>query len=118
MRLFIPLLALSALLLTACQDDSSTASDSTLPATENSAGLKAYIDPVTGELAKPPAEELQRQNLQTNTMEVRKQEQPVMVPLEGGGYRAPLDGRFQIESTATVQPDGSLKLEESTDDQK
>jgi len=118
MRQFIPLLALSALLLTACQDDASTTSDSAVPANENPAGLKAYIDPVTGELAKPPAEELQRQNLQTNTMEVRKQEQPVMIPLEGGGYRAPLDGRFQIESTATVQPDGSLTIEESTDDQQ
>jgi hypothetical protein len=116
MRLFIPLLALTALLLTACQDDANTAQNDTTA--EKPAALKAYIDPVTGELARPPAEELQRQNLQTNTMEVRKQEQPVMIPLEGGGYRAPLDGRFQVESTATVQPDGSLKIEESTDDQQ
>jgi hypothetical protein len=118
MKLFIPLLALTALLLTACQDDSQTASDTAVTPGENPAGLKAYIDPATGKLARPPAEELQRQNLQTNTMEVRKQEQPVMIPLEGGGYRAPLDGRFQIESTATVQPDGSLTIEESTDDQQ
>lgn len=118
MRLFIPLLALTALMLVGCQDDAKTTSDTAATASENPAGLKAYIDPATGKLARPPAEELQRQKLQTNTMEVRKQEPPVMIPLEGGGYRAPLDGRFQVESTATVQPDGSLKIEESTDDQK
>jgi hypothetical protein len=118
MRPLIPLIAVATLFLAACQDDAKTAAEEAGATSGNAAGLRAYIDPVTGELTKPPAEELQRQKLQTNTMEVRKEVQPVMIPLEGGGYRAPLDNRFQIESTATVQPDGSLKIEESVNDQQ
>lgn len=105
MRTLLPVFALLALSVTGCQSEPEST------ATSSAAGFKAYIDPVTGELTTPPPEVIQQQNLQYNTMDV-KQEPPTLIPLENGGYRIPLNGRFMHELSATVQPDGSLKIEE------
>lgn len=117
MRLLIPLFACTTLLMAACQEQpassqgDATATPDQLPAS----GLRAYKDPVTGELTTPPEDEIRRQNLESNinTMDVRKSESIEMIPLEGGGYLAPLDDRFQVESRATIDADGSIVIEES-----
>jgi predicted small secreted protein len=148
MKPLFPLLACSALLLTACQTESgkeadvkpvdetevsstqvpiveeTSAADTTQAAPVNettssesstvtqSPGLKAYIDPETGELTVPPEEERLRQDTQTSTEEVREEEPPELIPLEGGGYKIPLGDRYQVESTGTVP------TEESTIEEK
>jgi hypothetical protein len=107
MRALIPVIALLALSVTGCQSESETTTTSSAP------GLKAYIDPVTGELTTPPPAAVQQQNLQYNTMDVKQEEPVTLIPLENGGYRIPLNGRFMHELSATVQEDGSLKIEEN-----
>lgn len=107
MRALLPVFALLALSVTGCQSEPETT------ATSSAAGFKAYIDPVTGELTTPPPELVQQQNLQYNTMDVKQQNPATLIPLEGGGYRVPLGGRFMHELSATVQEDGSLKIEEN-----
>jgi uncharacterized lipoprotein YajG len=116
MKLLIPLIACTALMLAGCQDKASTEQTVSTPDTETQTGsLRAYIDPVTGELTTPSEDEIRRQNLETsiNTMDVRQAEPVEMIPLEGGGYRAPLGNNFQVESRATIQPDGSILIEET-----
>ena len=117
MRLLIPLISCMTLLLAACQEQpSSSNSDATaIPDQIPASGLRAYKDPVTGELTTPPEDEIRRQNLESNinTMDVRKPESVEMIPLEGGGYRAPLGDQFKVESRATIQPDGSIVIEET-----
>jgi hypothetical protein len=105
MRALLPVFALLALSVTGCQSEPETAA--------SAPGFKAYIDPVTGELTAPPPEVIQQQNLQYNTMDVKQEEPLTLIPLESGGYRIPLNGRFMHELSATVQPDGSLKIEET-----
>lgn len=106
MKPLFTVIALTAL-LAGCQSEPET------QAQIQGAGLKAYIDPVTGELTTPPPEAVQQQNLQFNTMQVAEEEAPVLIPLEGGGYRSPLNGRFMHQLNASIQPDGSVKIEES-----
>jgi len=149
MKPLFPLLACSALLLTACQTESgkeadikqvdetevsstqapiveeTSAADTTqaAPVSETttsesssvtqSSGLKAYIDPETGELTVPPEEERVREATQTSSEEEkRKEEPPELIPLEGGGYKIPLGERYQVESTGTAPTD------ESNDEEK
>jgi len=117
MRLLIPLFSCMALMLAACQEQPSSSNSDASAATDQipASGLRAYKDPVTGELTTPPEDEIRRQNLESNinTMDVRKSESVEMIPLEGGGYLAPLGDRFQVESRATINPDGSILIEES-----
>jgi hypothetical protein len=111
-RPFIIALAL-CIPLSACQKQTDSGHVRTDVEMETKTSLRAYKDPLTGELTTPTEDELRRQNLESSTMGV-KTEQPVeMIPLEGGGYRAPLGDRFQVESTATVQPDGRITIEET-----
>jgi len=74
-----------------------------------SSGLKAYIDPETGELTVPPEEERVREATQTSSEEEKRTEEPPLelIPLEGGGYKIPLGDRYQVESTGTAPTEDS-----------
>lgn len=148
MKPLFPLLACSALLLTACQNhsgkdadvkqgDESEVSSTQTPIVEEtstadptadapvhetstsksstvnqSSGLKAYIDPETGELTVPPEEERLRQDAKTRTEEAREEEPLELIPLEGGGYKIPLGDRYMMESSETTP------TEDSSDEEK
>jgi hypothetical protein len=115
MRVIILLVTFLALFISACQDSASTRQTTSADTTAETPpeSLKVYKDPVTGEITTPPEDEIRRQNLESNTgtMDVKKTP-PEETPLEGGGYRAPLGSEFQVDTRATVQPDGSIVIEE------
>jgi len=115
MRVIIPLIIFLAFFLAACQDSANTRQATSSDATSETQpeSFKVYKDPITGEITTPPADEIRRQNLESNTgtMDVKKTP-PQETPLEGGGYRAPLGSEFQVDTRATVQPDGSIVVEE------
>jgi hypothetical protein len=115
MRVIILLITFTAIFIAGCQETSTTrqtTSSDAVPESQ-SESLRVYKDPVTGEITTPPEDEIRRQNLESNTgtMDVKKTP-PDETPLEGGGYRAPLGSEFQVDTRATVQPDGSIVIEE------
>lgn len=89
-----------------------TQSESEQAPSAEGAGLKAYIDPETGELTTPPEDVRIPAESQTDTREVREEEAPELIPLEGGGYRAPLGDRFRVYST------GEAPAEETDEEEK
>ena len=78
-----------------------------------SSGLRAYYDPVTGEVGTPPpglprpAEALSVRRSSTSA------EGLVEVPGQtaGGGVTVKLQGRFQSAVRARVEPDGSVRTD-------
>lgn len=113
MKRFILIIAIAMLSLTGCQEQVAKEQAPEVTSLDSSGQIRAYRDPVTGELTSPPEDEIRRQNLEASTMGVQTDQPVEMIPLEGGGYKAPLGDRFQMESTATVQPDGSIVIKES-----
>ncbi len=113
MNRFIPLITIALIAMTGCQKQKAEEQAPEAISPDSTGQIRAYRDPVTGELTTPPEDEIRRQNLESSTMDVKTDEPVEMIPLEGGGYKAPLGDRFQMESTATVQPDGSIVIEET-----
>ena len=73
-------------------------------------GMRAYFDPQTGKIGPPPADQAappaspERAN---NT----SAEGLVIVPAPGGGQMVDLQGRFQTDVTATLEPDGTVETD-------
>lgn len=81
---------------------------------EKAAGIIVYIDPKTGELTNGPSENLPVQRPQQS---LEKAEEPVsqphetLSPVPGGGVTIHLGRRAFTPSTATIDPDGRIRLE-------
>ena len=85
-------------------------------APQESPGMRAYIDPVTGELGVPPvweapSPEALAPGAAFSTSSEGLVETPSPVP--GGGVMMRLQGRFRSPSTATLDADGKMKLQHS-----
>lgn len=111
----VPLFA-AALLL--ARSDSPTAGGEASPAGEArplaASAQKAWIDPETGRLATPTADELEieRQLAPPNgalSERLRVDAEGLWEePSAAGGYRVDLRGRFASSTVATVSPDGRI----------
>jgi hypothetical protein len=78
-------------------------------------GMRAFVDPQTGELVREPAPgtaPLQPSPAERDAFSTSHQglvEAPSPVP--GGGFTLDLQGRFQSPLTATVGPDGTVTIQ-------
>jgi len=70
--------------------------------------MKAHIDPATGQLVSPPkaTEPAPREALAPQSLPDLKVEK---VTAKAGGKKVNLQGRFMMESKATVAADGALR---------
>ncbi|MBI3250112.1 MAG: hypothetical protein HYZ50_26760 [Deltaproteobacteria bacterium] len=83
------------------------------------AGMKVYVDPQTGEVVEPPAQEPPQSELDagaaaTSTSSAGLVPEPSPVP--GGGTLIHLQGRFQSPVVATQGSDGKVKIEHQAPD--
>lgn len=84
------------------------AGEETLDTTASAPGIKAYVDPLTGELLPgrpanlPP--EPASPALDKSAADL------VEVPTRGGGTMIDLQGRFQSPLVVTIGPDGTLRV--------
>lgn len=83
------------------------------------AGMTVHIDPQTGEVVEPPAQEPPQSELQagdptTSTSSAGLVAEPSPVP--GGGIGINLQGRFQSPLVATQGSDGKVKIEHQAHD--
>jgi hypothetical protein len=82
--------------------------EETTQPTDQSAGLRAYIDPVTREFVEPEFVDTRAamvtdpQNMSTEGLVEKKNR------IAGGGVGVSLQGRFQNTSTITINADGTL----------
>ncbi|MFQ5479386.1 MAG: post-PEP-CTERM-1 domain-containing protein [Candidatus Binatia bacterium] len=115
-------LAAAALLLvpvvivnSGCSDSGgsgTTAVEGAKPAASPSAGMKAHIDPETGEfLDSPPVGSVGRASPAITAGRPPEPAVEVPSPVPGGGVMIDLNGRFQAEFVATVGPDGKLSTD-------
>lgn len=77
-------------------------------------GMEVHIDPTTGEFTDtPPPQVVQPGTLEPTEKRALPQEGLVetLSPVPGGGVMIDLKGRFQSPLTATVGPDGKVKVE-------
>jgi hypothetical protein len=87
------------------------------PSTRGAAGMKVYIDPVTGKIGPPPAEMAPQEipdeipvemenalNTSSDGLEVVEVDQP------GGGIMIDLQGRFQHFQKATLDTNGKVSI--------
>jgi hypothetical protein len=119
------LVALGAAALTGCgsaptsgsraqADADSTGTTATPQATSGAAGVKAFIDPVTGELREPTESEQRAATAAAGTTAVSgtagvKAALPIEgKPLGNGMVEYDLGKRGMIDEVACVQPDGSV----------
>lgn len=77
-------------------------------AEERSAGMRVYIDPVTGEFAEPPAGAAHAPSAASSTSDAGLVEIPSPVP--GGGVMVDLQGRFRRPLVATIDADGKMTI--------
>jgi len=101
-------LALAAFLaapLAAQETDRKANPSPAAPAT--GAAMKAHLDPATGQLVSPPkaSEAAPREALSAQALPDLKVEK---VTAKAGGKKVNLQGRFMMESKATVRADGTL----------
>ena len=75
---------------------------------EGSAGMRVYIDPVTGEFAEPPAGAVAAPSAASSTSDAGLVETPSPVP--GGGVSVDLQGRFRSPLIATIGTDGKMTM--------
>ena len=81
-----------------------------------SAGMRAYIDPVTGQLREPEQEELAAAEAERSARSVAcppaaDSESPELdIPLAGGGVARPV-GDDTLVTAATIGADGTLQVE-------
>ena len=73
------------------------------------AGMRANIDPSTGRLVPEPVEPMPERVPATRPPAVEE-------PAPGGGTMVRLNGRFMSDMIATVNPDGSLRIDCVTTD--
>jgi hypothetical protein len=80
-------------------------------------GMRAYIDPDTGQLREAEQEELappsaERAARVAGTEEVQSSEAPDLnFPLGAGGVGRPVDDSTMVYTVATIGPDGTLRVE-------
>lgn len=73
--------------------------------------MRIFIDPVTGEVRAPTAEELASANVtrrQAASVAVKVAPEVVVTPLPGGVTEYSINGGFQVDETTCVQKDGRL----------
>jgi hypothetical protein len=68
-------------------------------------GMQVHIDPQTGRLLPEPAPSPAPGRLPAPPVPAAE------VPAPGGGMMAVLHGQFRSEAVATVEPDGSVRVE-------
>ena len=72
------------------------------------AGMQAHVDPATGKLLQEPAVPPPAQALPSRRPPLAE------VPAPGGGTMVELDGRFMSTMTATLDADGSIRIDCTT----
>ena len=91
---------------------SSAAHDNALGPAAGAAGVRIFIDPVTGEARAPTAEELAGANstrrIQAAAAQVTVAPDVVVTPLPGGITEYSINGGVQVDETTCVQKDGRL----------
>ena len=106
-----PFLVLSLSLSLGCEaapDPTEGSPDLTTPGT---AGLRAYIDPETGELGAPPADQPVQPDLDPPLASRVKEPELVEEPGPVSGVMIDLKGKFNRPLTAEVGPDGRVTVE-------
>ena len=73
------------------------------------AGLRVYVDPQTGRFMSPPPDAAPAEETLAESG-VQSAEGLVVTPGPMGGDVVDLQGRFQSTVTATLQPDGTVRL--------
>lgn len=97
---------LDAALVRACDGD--VAGDGAA-SNDSSSGMRAYIDPATGELtSQPVVPELQPRGAAAAAATSTSTQGLVEQPAPGGGVMVDLQGRFQNEMRATIGADGAM----------
>lgn len=101
-------LALAALLAAPLAAAEAAEKPGQSPAPSNGAAMRAHLDPATGQLVSPPkaTEPAPREALATQPLPDLKVEK---VTAKAGGKKVNLQGRFLMESKATVAADGTLR---------
>lgn len=92
---------------------SPAASTDTVAASDAAPGMRAYIDPKTGKLRQPTAEERAAEgkaNAAAAKQREAKLKQIKPVRLANGAVRIDAHGLFEEEATATLNADGSLSV--------
>ncbi len=108
-RLMFALVMLVALTATAWSQH--VAKDKADNGPDAAAGQRAAVDPATGKLRQPSAEEV-RELLQGLAPFVNQSVEGLQAKrLEDGTLRVDLDGRFENASLAKINPDGTLSLQ-------
>ncbi len=78
------------------------------------AGMKVYVDPQTGEVVEPPAQEPPQSEMQAGDVATSTSSEGLVAepsPVSGGGTMINLQGRFQSPLVATQGSDGKMKIE-------
>lgn len=102
---------LSGLLLIATCVTVSHAAENTEPSKPVSAeaGMRAYVDPATGELSGQPVTAEQKRAAESTDPAFRQDDEGLrIIYFEDGSSMMDLQGRFQQATVAEVQADGSL----------
>ncbi len=102
---------LLGLFLSAACVASSQAADNTEPSQSVAveAGMRAYVDPATGELSGQPVTAEQQRAAEATDPALRQDDEGLrIVYFEDGSSMMDLQGRFQQATVAEVQADGSL----------
>ncbi|MGH8568229.1 MAG: hypothetical protein ACREXU_09460 [Gammaproteobacteria bacterium] len=76
------------------------------PATTPQTGLKAYVDPVTGETLERPHEMAPALEPDATHATSARGLREIVSPEPGGGVSVDLEGRFRVPLEATITPDG------------
>jgi hypothetical protein len=77
-------------------------------AEDGSAAMRAYVDPVTGELVRKP---VVPEQAVPSPEQSKSADGLVQEAAPGGGTMVHLRGRFQSPVTATLAPDGTSRVE-------
>ena len=102
-RVGLVVLALAALAAAGwTQDD--------VPPAASRGGMEAHVDPGTGRFVPEPAVPPTGRPLPAPAPPLAE------VPAPGGGMMVPLGGRFMSNVVATVNPDGSIRVDCTTGD--
>lgn len=100
----LTLLALAALLALPAGAEKVPAKASETPAA--AAGMKAHLDPATGQLVSPPNDPAApREALAAEKLPELKVEK---VTAKAGGKKVNLQGRFEMQAAVAIGPDGKL----------
>ena len=102
---------LSGLFLAACCLATGHAEESPAPtSTAAEVGMRAYVDPATGELSAEPVTAEQKRAAESADGLFRQDDQGLrIVYFEDGSSMMDLQGRFQQATVAEVQADGRLR---------